>query len=227
MANKKLSDEVARLDEEYGRNTGALGTDPSSLDVYPSGILALDFALGTGGIPRGYLTEVFGPEDIGKSSAVGLSAIRGAQSEGALCGIIAIEPNFDSGWVAKNGVDLERVAIARPDDGETAFNILYDWVSGDLIDLILFDSIGALLKGTEIETEKGAKPSQAGQSPLITWGLKRVAPRAWKNKKSVILLNQIRDVMGTSYTMYESPGGHAVKHLTSTRIQLKPGKEKE
>jgi recombination protein RecA len=230
MASKKLTEEIARLDKEYGHNTAALASDPVKLNVFPSGILALDYALGVGGLPRGQLIEVFGPEDIGKSSAVGLSAIRGAQSEGALCGIIAVEPNFDLGWAKKNGVDTDKVILVRPDDGETAFNILYDWVTGSVLDLILFDSIGALLKSTEIEVEtagRQAKPSAAGQSPLITWGIKRIVVPTWKKNKTVIFLNQIRDVMGTSYTMYSSPGGHALRHLSAARIQLKPGSGKD
>lgn len=220
---KALEAEKARLDRTYGFRTGGLGSDKVKLKSYSTGILSLDYALGTGGWPKGYLVEVFGPEDIGKSSAIGLSAIRGAQKEGALCGIIALEPNFDDAWAEKNGVDPNGVVIARPKNGEIAFNILYDWVTGDLLDLILFDSIGALLKGTEIEVDgKVAKPSQGGQSPLITWGVKRVVMPAYHNDKTVIFLNQVRDVMSSPYNSLDSPGGHALKHSCSQRIQLKP-----
>lgn len=224
---KALEQEKLRLNKGYGHGTGALGSDPVKLDVWPTGILALDYALGTGGYGKGYIVEVFGPEDIGKSSAIGLSAIRAAQKEGALCGVIAVEPNWDTGWVSKNGVDLESVIIARPDDGEDAFNILYDWVMSDVIDVILFDSIGALLKGTEIDTgkpDKKAKPSQAGQSPLITWGVKRVVMPAFKRRKTILFMNQVRDKMDSMYSMLDSPGGHALKHSVSQRIQLKPKK---
>ena len=220
---RRLEQEKARLDKAYGHGTGALGSDPVKLDVWPTGILGLDYALGTGGYPKGYCIEVFGPEDIGKSSAVGLSAIRGAQKEGALCGIIALEPNWDKDWAKRNGIDPDLIVISRPDNGEDAFNILYEWVTGDLIDFILFDSIGALLKGTEIEKDSGrAKPSQAGQSGLITWGVKRIIMPAWKARKTVLFINQVRDKMDAQYAMLDSPGGHALKHSCSQRIQLKP-----
>jgi recombination protein RecA len=223
---RKLEAERDRLNKTYGDRTGAIGSDDVKLKVYPSGILALDYALGTGGWPRGQMIEIFGPEDIGKSSAIGNAAIRGAQSQGALCGIIAVEPNFDKKWVEKNGVDPSLVAISRPNNAEDAFNILYDWVKGDLFDLIVFDSIGALLKGTEIEVDsnsgkKNAKPSAMGQAGVITWGLKRIAIPTWKQDKVVMLLNQVRDVTDAQHKMYDSPGGHALKHLCAQRIQLK------
>lgn len=225
---KRLQEESKRLDKSYGHQTGGLGSDEVKLNVTSTGILSLDYALGTGGWPKGYVAEVFGPPDIGKSSIIGLNGIRCAQEAGDLCGIIAMEPNFDREWAVKNGVDPELLAIARPDSGEKAFNILYDWVKDDLIDFIVFDSIGALLRGSEIETETGkaAKPGAGGQAALITWGIKRVVSPAWKNNKTIICLNQVRDVMSSTYSMVDSPGGHALKHASSIRLQLKPGRNK-
>ena len=225
---KRLQQESKRLDKDYGYQTGGLGSDEVKLNATSTGILGLDYALGTGGWPKGYVSEVFGPPDIGKSTIIGLNGIRCAQQAGNLCGIIAMEPNFDQAWAAKHGVDPELLAIARPDTGEKAFNILYDWVKDDLIDFIVFDSIGALLRGSEIETETGksAKPGAGGQAALITWGIKRIVSPAWKNNKTIICLNQVRDVMSSTYSMLDSPGGHALKHSSSIRLQLKPGKNK-
>lgn len=225
---KRLEQETKRLDKQYGYRTGALGSDEVKLHVTPTGILSLDYALGTGGWPKGYVHEVFGPPDIGKSSVIGFNGIRCAQREGNLCGILALEPNFDKAWAVKNGVDPSMVAIARPSSGEDAFNILYDWVTDDLIDFILVDSIGAMLRGSEIETAKGknAKPGAGGQAALITWGIKRIVNPTWKNNKTVVCLNQIRDVMSSTYSMVESPGGHALKHASSIRVQLKPGSDR-
>jgi recombination protein RecA len=222
---KRLRQEAERLNKKYGHLTGSVASDPVDFDVIPTGILSLDYALGTGGWGRGYIVEVMGPEDIGKNSAIAYSAIREAQKMGLFTGIVAVEPNFDPDWAAKHGINNDMLAIARPDDGEDAFNILYDWTKDDLIDLIVFDSIGALLLGREIESDTGAKPSAMGQAGLITWGVKRVAPIAWKRRKVVMFLNQVRDVTGTSYTVYDSPGGHALKHSTSTRIQIRPKNE--
>jgi hypothetical protein len=89
---------------------------------------------------------VFGAPDIGKSSVLGLSALRSAQSEGMTTGIIAVEPGIDDAWLEKNGVDPELVVVARPGDGEIAFQMLYEWISGDIVDFTLFDSIGAILR---------------------------------------------------------------------------------
>lgn len=230
-AKKLLEQEAARLNKTYGQNTAVLGSTQVKLKVHSTGILALDYALGTGGWAKGYCYEVFGPEDIGKSSAIGLSAIRGVQADGGLAAVIAVEPGWDDKWVARNGVNGDHVLITRPDNAEDAFNMLFDFVENDLIDLIVFDSIGALLKGTEIdngkEGDKRAKPSAMGQAGLITWGVKRCVMPAYKRQKTIIYLNQVRDVTSSQYDMLESPGGHALKHSVPIRLQLKPGSKKE
>jgi len=221
---QRLDDEVKRLDKKYGHKTGGIGSDQYELNVIPTGILALDHALGIGGWPRGEAVEIYGPPDIGKTTVLGFNAIKQAQAQGLLCGIIALEPGFDSQWAEKNGVDPDRVAIARPNNGEDAFNILHEWVTGDLIDCILFDSIGAVLKASE--AEEGGKPMQGGQSSLITWGVKRILVPLWKSNKLVIFLNQIRDDMKARHPgVYDSPGGHALKHGVAVRVQLRPGKD--
>ncbi len=222
---KRLREEVARLDKKYGHKTGGLGSDDHPLNVIPTGILSLDYALGTGGWPLGHPIEIYGPPDIGKSSVLGLSAIKEAQKEDKGCGIIALEPGFDKDWAAKNGVNVDEVIIARPDTGEEAFDILFDWIKEPLIDFILFDSIGAMLKASEVKDD--GKMSMAGQAGLITWGMKRILIPAWKNNKGVMFLNQIRDDMSSPYAgQYDSPGGWAAKHGAAIRIQLRPGKEK-
>lgn len=217
--------EAKRLEQKFGHKAGAIGSTAEKLDVIPTGILALDYALGTGGWPRGQVVEVFGPPDIGKSSVLGFSAIRNAQARGMLCGIVAMEPNFDPQWAYKNGVEPETVVIGRPNNGEEAFAMLHDWVRGDSpVDFILFDSIGAVLKQIEIGDEKKeGKPNQGGQSNLITWGIKAALMPVWKNRKSVMLLNQVRDNMKSPIPgQVESPGGWALKHSATMRVQLKP-----
>lgn len=214
------------MERKYGNKAAALGSAPYKLNVVPTGILALDYALGTGGWPLGHPVEIFGAPDIGKSSVLGLSALRNAQAMDLTCGIVALEPSFDKEWAIKNGVDPEWLIIGRPDDGQAAFEMLYDWVTDDLVDFILFDSIGALLRPSE--TEDKGKPSQGGQSNLITWGVKRILMPAWKNNKGVIFLNQVRDDMNARMPgMVESPGGWALKHSAAVRVHLKQGKNKE
>lgn len=220
------ANEIAkRFERRYGHKSAATGNFQQSLDVDSTGILSLDYALGTNGWPEGCIIEVFGPPDIGKSSIIGFNGFIEAQRKGKLCGLIAMEPGFDPRWAEKNGVDLDNLVIGWPDDGEQAFNMLYDMVMDDDIKFIVFDSIGAILRPSEAG-DKG-KPGQGGQSALITWGVKRIASPAWKRRKTVILLNQIRDSMNSHIPgLVESPGGHALKHAAEIRVQLKPGKDR-
>jgi recombination protein RecA len=217
----KAAAEAARLEKKYGRNAGAVGSHTYPTDSIPTGILALDYALGTAGLARRHVIEVFGPPDIGKSSVIGLGTIANAQKMGLFCGIIALEPGFDPDWAFKRGVNPDELVIARPENGEEAFEILHEWCTDDLIDLILFDSIGAVVSKGEHEQDK-MKSKVGGQSKLITDGIKRILIPTWKNNKCVILLNQVRDVIGSPIpNQVDSPGGHALKHSATVRVQLK------
>jgi recombination protein RecA len=213
------------LEKQYGLNSGATGRFDRKLNVVPTGSIALDYALGTGGWPLGHPVEVFGPPDIGKSSIIGFSAIRQAQKMGMVAGIVAIEPGFDPDWAAKNGVDLDTLVVSWPNDGQEAFNVLFDWMNGDTVDYVVFDSIGAILRPSEAEVN--GKPNQGGQSGLITWGVKRTLMPCWKRNKGLMYLNQIRDDMKAQMSgVYDSPGGHALKHSCAIRVQLRPGKDR-
>lgn len=219
---QRAAAEAARLERKYGIKSGATGDESFKLNVVPTGSLALDYALGTGGWPLGHPVEVFGPPDIGKSSVIGFNAIRNAQKMGLFCGIIALEPGFDGDWAQKNGVDPEAVVVARPDNGEEAFEMMYEWVADDIIDFVVFDSIGAVITASELAQDE-MKSKVGGQSKLITDGVKRVLVPAWKNNKGIILLNQVRDDMRSRIPgQVESPGGHALKHTCAIRVQLKP-----
>lgn len=219
-AAAKAKAEAERLEKKFGHKTGAVGTDEFQFTVVPTGSLALDYALGTGGWPLGHPVEVYGAPDIGKSSVIGFNAIKNAQRMDLLCGIIALEPSFDPEWAYKNGVDPETVIIARPDNGEIAFQILLEWVKEQTVDFMVFDSIGAVV--SEIEQEEGAKSRVGGQSKLITDGVKRILTPTWKHNKGVIFLNQQRDDMQSRIPgMKTSPGGNAVHHSAAIRVHLK------
>lgn len=219
-AATKARAEAERLEKKFGHKTGAIGSDEYQLAVVPTGTLALDYALGTGGWPLGHPVEVFGAPDIGKSSVIGFNAIKNAQKQGLLCGIIALEPSFDAEWAYKNGVDADTVIIARPDNGEIAFQILYEWVRESVVDFIVFDSIGAIV--SEIEQKDEAKSRVGGQSKLITDGVKRILTPVWKHNKGLIFLNQQRDDMDARVPgMKTSPGGNAVHHSAAIRVWLK------
>lgn len=217
--NKALQ-EAARLEKKFGHKTGTVGSASYKLEVVPTGSLALDYALGTGGWPLGHPVEVFGAPDIGKSSVIGFNAIRNAQAQGMLCGLIALEPGFDKDWAIKNGVDPDMLVVARPDDGETAFEILHDWAMDQIVDFMVFDSIGAVV--SELDRKEGAKSRVGGQAKLITDGVKRVLTPTWKHKKGLIFLNQQRaDMKAKIPGLVESPGGNAVHHSAAIRIHLK------
>jgi recombination protein RecA len=163
---------------------------------------------------------------LGKSSAIAYPTIANVQAQGKLPALIAAEPAFDESWAAKLGVDTEMLLLQRPDSIEEAFDMLHDLVYGNLVDYIVFDSVGGM--GTHSETEGRGKKA-FGISGVVTSGLNAIMPRLWKNGQGLMLMNQQRQdtsVRVTGATLYESPGGEALKHHCVMRIQLKPGKER-
>lgn len=217
-------DLASKYQKKYGAASASGGRFRPHLKATSTGILALDQALGIGGWPEGVIVEVYGPKDIGKSSVIGINAMIEAQKEGKNCGVIALEPGFDPKWAERHGVDLDRMVVTWPDNGKLAFDMLYDMVNDPDIHTILFDSIGALLRESEVGDK--AKPAQGGQSGLITWGIKRIQMPAWKLHKTVILINQIRDDMDSMFNVVKPPGGHALEHTAEIHVQLKPDKNK-
>lgn len=216
---KLLQQEAARLTKKYGDRAGALGSERYDSDVIPTGSLALDYALGTGGWQLGRVYHLFGEPDIGKSSTLGLSAFRNAQAKGLTTGLIAVEPGFDPNWAVKNGVDTDLLVVARPDNGEEAFNILYDWVTGDIVDFIIFDSIGGVV--TPSEDQEEGKARVGGASGLVTSGVRRVLMPTYKYDKGLIFLNQVRDDMKSRFGGVKPPGGRLLTHACDVWIHLR------
>lgn len=219
-----MSDVAQKYVQRYGQQAAASGRFNPPKDVIPTGILALDYALGVGGWPKGHISTVFGPRDIGKSSVIGLNAIKSIQAQGQKAAIVAVEPGFDPYWAERHGVDLDGLLILWPDDGQEAFDMLYDTVLDDEFGLTVFDSIGKVQRPSEAG-EKG-KAGQGGASALISWGVSRILTPVWKRQKTVLFLNQVRDDMGARFPLLRQPGGHALEHCSSVIVQLKPGKDK-
>lgn len=212
---------AAKANEMYGHLAGMTGNNGYKLNAVPSGSLMYDFMSGIGGHAIGQFEECFGAPSIGKTTIMGSGVLRNAQAMGMLTGIIALEPNVDENWMLDHGINLDYNIIARPDTGEEAFGLLHDWIYDGSVNYILFDSIGALSSAKAADSEK----AQAfGDSALITWGVKRVLARAWKNDVGVMFINQQRDVKNAKVQgLVDSPGGHAFKHCMTVRTHIKPG----
>lgn len=218
-----LSALAASIQKSYGADSAVVGGLQKQLKTIPTGSLALDYELGIGGWPLGKLVGVFGPRDIGKSSMIGLNAVKNAQAMGLNCVWIALEP-FDEAWAQKNGVDTDKMLVMYPKTGEEAFAFALKAIGWDgEVHLVVFDSIGAVLSAGEMDED--GKPRQGGQAGLITWFVKGAAPLAYRNDCCVILLNQIRDNMNSRIPgVVQQPGGKALEHMESIIVQLKRGK---
>lgn len=222
MASNQAQKLADKFSKKYGGESAFLGSGSIQFKgVIPTPSLSLDYALGTGGWPRGAAIEVFGVNHIGKTALFGYGSVAKANAEGHLAAIIAVEPDFDLDWAVKNGVDPDMTLVLRPDNGEEAFDMLLDLVEDATCQLILFDSIGALVANKEIESDK---PQAFGNAALISWGVRRVAMRAFKNGVTIIYLNQVRDDTKSRIPgLVDSPGGHVLKHVCAIRIHVKPG----
>jgi recombination protein RecA len=220
--SKEVQKQLSDMQKKFG-NSISLGSDKYPSRVIPTGCLALDYALGTGGWPTRHIFGIFGPRDIGKS-VLGLLAIANAQKMGMNCAWVAVEPNWSPAWAEKHGVDTSNVLVARPKTAEEAFDQTKMLVNSGAIDLLVFDSIGALSSSSE--TEEGGKARVGGNSALISHGVKAIAQSVYTNDVAVIMLNQIRDKMNARMPgVVDQPGGHVLEHLESAIIQLKRGSE--
>lgn len=216
------------LTQQFGSQAVVRGSLTKSLKVIPTGIISLDYALGTGGWPIGYCHGVYGPRDIGKSSIIGLSAIREAQKLDKVPVIIAVEPAGGESWenwIRKNGVDPDQLVVLYPENGEEAFAMAHKVTKSGNADLIVFDSIGGLLSESEIKED--GKARQGGQAGLITWGMKALAPAVFKHDVCALMLNQVRDNMKSPIPgAVQQPGGNALEHHENIILRLRRGADR-
>lgn len=216
---------AGQMQERYGIKSASAGPMvQQKRGIVSTGSLLWDYITGCGGFPGNCGVEIFGPPELGKSTIAGFSALRNAQAQGMLTGLIAVEPydESDEEWMIRHGINPEYNVMAWPDNGEEAFNIALDWVTGGVVDYILFDSLGAVASDKEMESDK---PQAYGNSALISWGVKRLPQRMNKNNVGIMWINQVRDDTNSRIKgILDSPGGHAAKHAFKMRYQLKPGK---
>jgi len=191
-----------------------------SVEVIPTGCLPLDIALGVGGLPRGRVTEIFGPEASGKTT-VCLHVIAEAQKLGGTCAFIDVEHALDPTRAVTVGVNLDNLLISQPDNGEQALEIVETLVRSNAVDVVVLDSVAALVPRAEIEGEMG--DSMMGvQARLMSQALRKLTGAISKSKTVVIFTNQIRQKIGVMFGNPETtPGGLALKFYSSVRIDLR------
>ncbi|HSX41819.1 MAG TPA: recombinase RecA [Candidatus Saccharimonadales bacterium] len=191
-----------------------------NVEVISTGSLALDVALGAGGFPRGRIIEIYGPESSGKTS-LALSAIAAAQKTGGLGALVDAEHAFDPQYAAKLGVDLDQLLISQPDTGEQALEIVETLVRSNAVDVIVVDSVAALVPRAEIEGEMG--DSMMGvQARLMSQALRKLTGAVSKSKTALIFINQIRMKIGVMFGNPETtPGGNALKFYCSVRLDIR------
>lgn len=210
------------IEKEYGKGSiMKLGdTSVSNVDVIPTGSLTLDLALGVGGIPRGRVIEIFGPESSGKTT-VALHIVAEAQKMGGDAAFIDAEHALDPEYAAKLGVDIDNLIVAQPDTGEQALEIAEALVRSGAIDVIVIDSVAALVPKAEIEGEMG--DSHVGVlARLMSQALRKLTGITSKSGTSVIFINQLREKVGMVYGNPETtPGGRALKFFSSVRLDVR------
>lgn len=194
------------------------------MDVIPTGAISLDIALGVGGVPRGRIVEIFGPESSGKTT-LALHIIAEGQKNGGVCAFVDAEHAFDSGYAEKLGIDIDSLLVSQPDYGEQALEIVETLVRSGGVDLIVVDSVAALTPKAEIDGEMG--DSHMGlQARLMSQALRKITGIAQKTHTTVIFINQLRMKIGVMFGNPETTtGGNALKFYSSVRLDIR-SKEK-
>jgi len=214
---------ISQIERQFGKGAiMRMGEDASRLqvDVIPTGAIALDLALGVGGIPRGRVTEIYGPESSGKTT-LALHVIAQAQRMGGVAAYIDAEHAFDPVYAERLGVDLDNLLIAQPDTGEQALEITETLVRSGAVDVVVIDSVAALVPRAEIEGEMG--DAHVGlQARLMSQALRKLTGAISRSRTAVIFINQLRMKIGVMYGNPETTtGGNALKFYASVRLDIR------
>lgn len=222
---KKQALEIALSQIEKNFGKGAimrLGDKKARMDVssIPTGALTLDMAIGIGGVPRGRIVEVFGMESSGKTTLC-LSILAQAQKQGGVCAFVDAEHALDPSYAKKVGVDVDNLLVSQPDTGEQALEITENLVRSGAIDVIVVDSVAALVSKAEIEGEMG-DTHIALQARLMSQALRKLTAVVSKSKTIILFINQLRQKIGVMFGPTETtPGGHALKFYSSVRLDMR------
>jgi recombination protein RecA len=216
---KRLEEALSQIDKDHGKGTiMRLGDKPAlRIPVIPTGSYLLDHALGVGGFPKGRIIEIYGPESSGKTS-ISLIAIAQAQKAGGTCAFIDIEHSLDSEWASKLGVDLNNLYISQPDTGEDALEILDTLTQTSALDIIVIDSVAALVPKAELEGDMG-DAQMGAQARLMSQAMRKLAGVISKSNTCVIFLNQIRHAIGVMFGCFHSDT--LVNFVDGRRIRIK------
>lgn len=220
---KALEAALAYIEKQYGKGAVMkLGDEPvkANVDVIPTGCLSLDIALGVGGVPRGRIIEIFGPESSGKTT-IALHLVAEVQKMGGLAGYIDAEHALDPIYAKNLGVDTNNIYLSQPDDGEQALEIAETMVRSGAIDIVIVDSVAALVPRAEIQGEMGE--SHMGlQARLMSQALRKLTAFTNKSNCTVVFINQLREKIGVTFGNPETTtGGRALKFYASVRIDIR------
>jgi recombination protein RecA len=219
---KALETAVAQIERQFGKGAiMRLGAQEAvNVNVIPTGSIGLDAALGVGGIPRGRVIEIFGPESSGKTT-LALHVIAQAQKLGGLAAFIDAEHALDPEYSGKLGVDIDNLLVAQPDNGEQALEIAETLIRSGSVDVIVVDSVAALVPRAELEGEMGDS-SMGLQARLMSQAMRKLTAIVSKSKTCVIFINQIREKIGVMFGNPETTtGGRALKFYASVRLDIR------
>jgi recombination protein RecA len=220
---KALDLALSHIERQFGRGSlmrlgGAAAS--AGIAVIPTGSLALDAALGVGGIPRGRITEIYGPEASGKTT-LALHIIAEAQKAGGLAVFVDAEHALDAVYASRLGVDVEALLVSQPDTGEQALDIVEVLVRSGALDVIVVDSVAALVPKAELEGDMGDAP-MGMQARLMSQGLRKLTAVISKAQTSVVFINQLRQKIGVAFGNPEvTTGGNALKFYSSVRLDVR------
>ena len=220
---KALDDAIAHIEKQYGKGSVMKLGDPSvhmNVETVPTGCLSLDIALGLGGVPRGRIIEVYGPESSGKTT-VALHMVAEVQKRGGIAGFIDAEHALDPAYAKNIGVDIDNLYISQPDNGEQALEITETMVRSGAVDIVIVDSVAALVPKAEIEGDMG--DSHVGlQARLMSQALRKLTAVISKSNCIVIFINQLREKVGVMFGNPEvTTGGRALKFYSSIRLDVR------
>ncbi|MFI3200133.1 MAG: recombinase RecA [Eubacteriales bacterium] len=220
---KALDAALGQIEKQYGKGAVMKLGDPSAqmnVETYPTGSLSLDIALGLGGIPKGRIIEIYGPESSGKTT-VTLHMIAEVQKKGGIAGFIDAEHALDPTYAERIGVDIDNLYISQPDNGEQALEITETMVRSGAIDVVVVDSVAALVPRAEIDGDMG--DSHVGlQARLMSQALRKLTAVISKSNCTVIFINQLREKVGVMFGSPETTtGGRALKFYSSVRLDVR------